>query len=598
MNILCVAVLCCFSYFFAVNASAMTTLQLESEQPEYSLNSQVEYLEDSSGKLDIEAIQQLADQAWKQHGPSIPNFGFTDSAYWFRLNISSSDSQARLLEVGHPLLDHIDVYLFNENRLLQQFNTGDSEPYINRPLRFRTFVMPLTIPANTAVTMYLRVQTSGSLQVPLSLWSEKSYYEHDEFAMAAIAIYFGIILSLVLYNMFLFIRVYEPAYLYYVLYVLMFGLFIAGLTGWGYKFVWPEAIAFQQYGLAIFIIMGDIFVCRFTHYFLELPKKAPFIGKLLNVIVICLLLLILLLPFTSYNFTVQVALVLTMLISILALCSGILMWKKGEIIARYFTIAWSALLIAVILASLEKFGVLPRSFWSESFLPIGMALEMILLSLALGERINIEKQERILAQEQFIALQAKSKSELKQKVAERTAELENANEKLKILATTDSLTGIFNRRHFIDMGTHEIISALRYQRPVSLIVLDIDHFKPVNDNYGHDVGDHVLMHIVSLIASIKRETDIFARLGGEEFALFLRETGALPACAFAERLRSKIEETPFKLGDISITLTVSQGIFSTGDKIKEMTIEQMIKQADIGLYRAKEAGRNRVFLNS
>lgn len=583
---------CCFE------AYATPVLQLDIAQQSYSLGRHVEYIEDQSGQLDITSIRQKSENAWKKHSKPGLNFGFTDSAYWFRIHLETSEPQSWLLEIGHPLLDEITFYLFSGGQLLQEVQTGDAKPFMERPLKHRNFVLPLMIPAEERITFYLQVRSSGSVQVPMTLWHEDVYHEQDELQMVILGIYFGVVLVMMLYNLFLYLRVYEPAYIYYVLYVAMFGFFIAALTGWGYKYLWPEAVAFQQYGLVIFIILGCIFVCRFIHYFLDLPNQAPRIEQLLTGAVLILLFLLCLLPFTSYHTVIQPALSMVMIISLIALYTGILLWRRGGVIARYFTVAWSTFLIAVLLAILEKFAFLPTTYWAEVFLPAGMLLELILLSLALGERIYSDKQYRIQAQQEIIQLQVKGHEELEQKVQLRTLELEEANTKLHLLATIDALTGIFNLRHFLERGTHDIKIAQRHQRPIALIMLDIDHFKSVNDTYGHDVGDKVLKHVVDICCRMNRETDIIGRLGGEEFGILLPETPAASAYAVAERLRCEIEVSSIDHEGTTIFVSVSQGICTIDSTQPYLTIKQMRKVADTALYQAKESGRNRTVMSA
>ncbi|NOR72475.1 MAG: diguanylate cyclase, partial [Mariprofundaceae bacterium] len=571
---------CCFE------AHATPLLQLDTTQQSYSLGRYVEYIEDQSGQLDIASIRQKSEKAWQKHsGPGL-NFGFSSSTYWFRIHLETSEPESWLLEIGHPLLDEITFYLFSGEQLLQEVQTGDSRPFMERPLRHRNFVLPLMIPAEERITLYLQVRSSGSVQVPMTLWHEDVYHDQDELEMVNLGIYFGAILAMILYNLFLYLRVYEPAYIYYVLYVVMFGLFIAALTGWGYMYLWSEAVAFQQYCLAIFIILGGIFVCRFIHYFLDLPNQAPRIEHLLTGAVLILLFLLCLLPFFSYHIVIQPALGMVMIVSLIALYTGILLWQRGGVIARYFTVAWSTFLIAVLLAILEKFAFLSTTYWAEVFLPAAMLLELILLSLALGERIHSDKQYRIQAQQEIIQLQMKSQEELEHEVQARTLELEEANTKLHLLAITDALTGIFNLRHFLERATHDIKIARRYQRPIALIMLDIDHFKSVNDTYGHDVGDRVLKHVVDICRRMNRETDLIGRLGGEEFGILLLETPAAAAYTVAERLRCEIETSPIDHEGEAIAVTVSQGVCTIDSTQPYLTIEQMRKVADTALYQA------------
>ena len=162
---------------------------------------------------------------------------------------------------------------------------------------------------------------------------------------------------------------------------------------------------------------------------------------------------------------------------------------------------------------------------------------------------------------------------------------------------TDPLTGIFNRR-YLDRRLHEEAAvARRYGRPLSVMLLDIDHFKRINDGYGHQIGDHVLSALVEAVAGVLRESDIFARYGGEEFMVIAPHTPQLRATDLAERLRKCIEAHEFKLTnergeDLDIRLTVSIGVASFSDEIADM--DKLVHAADENMYRAKHEGRNRV----
>lgn len=177
---------------------------------------------------------------------------------------------------------------------------------------------------------------------------------------------------------------------------------------------------------------------------------------------------------------------------------------------------------------------------------------------------------------------------------DRTVVLEEANAKLAFLATTDGLTGIFNRRHLLELGVEALHVAIRYKHSIAVIMLDVDHFKHVNDTYGHDAGDKVLQHIVAICKDLNRETDVFGRLGGEEFGLILLEPAALSAPMVAERIRSRIESSPIDYEGESIGVTVSQGVCELDHPPEGLTIDQMLRVADEALYEAKASGRNRV----
>ncbi len=174
------------------------------------------------------------------------------------------------------------------------------------------------------------------------------------------------------------------------------------------------------------------------------------------------------------------------------------------------------------------------------------------------------------------------------------------------LTTTDGLTQVYNKRFFLQEMEREMSRCLRYQRDLSLIMLDIDHFKPVNDTYGHLAGDHILKQCAQrIVASIRRD-DIFARYGGEEFILLLPEIEREHAVKTAEKIRTTIENEPFTFDNVDIPITLSLGVADIAEYVErggggdgdpasqEVNPFAFIKLADDRLYQAKEQGRNRV----
>lgn len=179
--------------------------------------------------------------------------------------------------------------------------------------------------------------------------------------------------------------------------------------------------------------------------------------------------------------------------------------------------------------------------------------------------------------------------------------LREANEKLHTLAITDGLTGISNRRAIFERLRSEISRAVRGNSLFCLIMLDIDHFKKVNDTYGHGAGDKVLVEIVNRIKSELRPHDDIGRYGGEEFLVGISKADSKISRVIAERLRTCVCERPFQIEDRKIDVSISLGVVnfmpSRDHDINDL-LEAMIKAADIALYKAKEAGRNRVAYDS
>jgi len=179
----------------------------------------------------------------------------------------------------------------------------------------------------------------------------------------------------------------------------------------------------------------------------------------------------------------------------------------------------------------------------------------------------------------------------------RTAQLHEAvmrEEELYRAATTDALTRIPNRRRLFERAADELSFAARHGIPLSVVMVDIDYFKQINDTFGHQAGDYVLMTLAGMIFEAKRQEDLICRYGGEEFLAMLRGTNAADALSFCERLRQETEDREFGFGDTTIRVTVSMGIaeFRASD-----SLESLVERADKALYVAKNTGRNRVVVD-
>ena len=163
---------------------------------------------------------------------------------------------------------------------------------------------------------------------------------------------------------------------------------------------------------------------------------------------------------------------------------------------------------------------------------------------------------------------------------------------LELLATMDPLTDVYNRRHFEKLASLEFARAQRHKRPASILMIDIDHFKRINDAFGHEMGDWIIKMVVTSLNSVKRDTDILGRVGGEEFAIILPETSIDAATTFADRVRNTIHAHSLRIGDSALELTISVGVAELSESLH--TVGDLMRVADKALYDAKNGGRNRV----
>jgi diguanylate cyclase (GGDEF)-like protein len=198
-----------------------------------------------------------------------------------------------------------------------------------------------------------------------------------------------------------------------------------------------------------------------------------------------------------------------------------------------------------------------------------------------------------IVQKPFHAAELLARLDLHVRLRRLQAELREKNATLARLSTTDPVTGLRNRRYVSEFLSVEVLRAVRYHTPLAVLLLDLDHFKRVNDTHGHRVGDAVLQVVADTLRASLRATDLAGRYGGEEFLVVLPQTDLAGGAVLAERVRVAIEETAIDVAaDTALSVTVSVGVAALDGAAQ--TVEQLVERADAALYAAKDAGRNRV----
>lgn len=592
-------------------AQAMEPLTLDDARDRQVPGERLELLRDPKGQLAIDDLI-ATEHDWSPSRDGRVNLGLSKDHWWFRLQVHnpSPNPERRLLEIAYPSLDQVDVYAVENGEVVSSFRMGDHQPFHERPVEHRFFVVPLQWPADTTRTLYLNVSSSGPLQVPLTLWQEAPFFTHAETYQMTAGLFFGAMLIMGLYNFFIYLGLRERAHIHYVIHLFSLMLFVAAITGYGFQYLWPGAVDWNERSIGFFLTLATVFGLLFTRDFLRLKTRynTPLIKTVLFIaygLYTTMVLTVVFAPYTVMLITVVSGAVLT--------CAGAFLvggytWWHGEQSARYYMIAWGSLLAGGIVLAASRFSVLPRNLFTENAVQIGAVMLMALLSFAMAERINEERRRRYQAQREALdqeraARQARDESlraqreanrVLEQRVEERTRELALANERLQQMSLTDPLTDLRNRRCFDETLQVEYNRCFRYGHSLSLIFIDIDHFKNFNDKYGHQVGDTCLQVVGRVIAtSAVRDADVTARFGGEEFCILLPETDMDGARAVAERVRQRVEQERFLVSGHQVPVTVSLGVACRVPDTPEGS-HQLLKEADQALYESKNQGRNRV----
>ena len=488
--------------------------QLDQDGPQrLEIGTHMGLLLDSSRALTLEQAR-APNQAWQPITRQSPNFGFTADVYWFRFQLHNNSAKVlpRFIELPIPFLDDVRLYHFVGTDLQTSFSLGDEQPFAQRAVRNRNFIMPLQLaPGVNAV--YLRLASSGTIEAPLRVWDPVQFQaaSNDESLVQGAVI--GVLLIMVVYNLFVYFSTRDINYLYYIGFVASYLLFHLTLTGYTFAYLWPNAVAWNGIAISVFTASSALFTCLFTDSFLKLRSFSRTASYLVRTMMVCSAAVLVLSFVLPYSISIRIAAAITLPIAATALLLGYWRWWKGARFARFYCLAWTAILVGITVLNASKFGWIATNIWTENAPQIGIVLQVILLSFTLADRINNDRSLRLNAQAVALSHERKARAsqaalilakeqanqELELRVLSRTndlnaamAQLSQANARLQMLSTTDGLTQIGNRAFFDAAAVTEMRRAERQKGNISIILLDIDHFKRVNDNFGHPAGDACL----------------------------------------------------------------------------------------------------------
>lgn len=586
---------CCFNAAAADADRVILTAGHDQVEPVGALR----VLVDPDGKLlaDQALVQMRRDTAQRvDHWP--PTYGFSSGVYWFHLTAfnQSNPDQRWLLVIEYALLDQLDLYVYDPNGARTHQRGGDREPFSSRHFSHRHFNFAVEIPKGESRELLLRVDTESSMQVPLLLATESHFLSHSQHWQIKLGIYYGLIFGLLCYNLLLFISTRDRSFLYYVIYAGTFGLGQANINGLTYQYLWPNAPIWDDFALILLIPASLIAILAFTRRFLELPRRVPRANRFLVSLMVAMAVLLIAAPFIGYRLAIRIETASVFLVAAVAIGSAISAWRNQLHAAKFYLLAWSMMLFGIVVYASVSFGLLPKNVFTEYGILFGSAAEMVLLSFALAYRINELQRENQ-------QLQADTAERLEARVSERTTELHNAlgelqsaNRRLREYSQRDGLTGAHNR-YFLDEALERGLKiAQERKEPLSLLMVDIDHFKMINDRYGHLAGDSCLCAVAAKLRSCIREADDFvARFGGEEFVVLLPGADREAAATRAELLRREIEAMRVTHAEQKLSMTVSIGVVTQpADRMGHA--RDLLQRADHALYAAKNQGRNRVVL--
>lgn len=560
-------------------------------------------LEDASGALD--AARVLVAPGWRALPAGAPNLGYSDAVWWFDLRWDPPPGGGRWsqLELAYPVLDQVEIRLFDRDGVERgHWRLGDKQPFGQRPVPHRHFIVPLprAAPGQEAVRALVRVHTSSAVQLPARLWTEQAFLAGEQLDQLVQGLYLGVMLGMLAYNFFLWRVMRERVYLWYVLWVAAIASFQASIGGLAFQYLWPEATQWNDRAIVVFLALAVTSASFFMIDFLALARRGGWMLRLPQATAWLCLLALLSAFVLPYPVAIRLAIGCAVVAMFGALLVSALRGREGFAPARIFLLAWFLVLAGGLVLAASKFGLLPRNGLTEHATQVGTALEVILLSLSLAGRLQHERRLREQAQAEAMATQRRANERLEQRVAERTRDLEQLNRRLEQASRTDALTGVANRRHFDERHAGAVQRAIASAGPLGVLLLDLDHFKRINDTLGHPAGDDCLREVARRVAMLLAGQDggeaLLARYGGEEFIALLPDLRPPQAQALAERIRRVIAERPVDSVAGPVAVTASLGLCCRVPRDAADGIA-MLREADEALYQAKRSGRNRVAID-
>ena len=421
--------------------SAADTLVLkDSEQQQYALGLYMDILEDFDRKLTINDITSgRYEHRFVPSRKPAPGFGFTSSAFWFRFTVKNQGSQAEkyFLDIEYPLLDHIEFYAPDGNGGWAVTQAGDRLPFDSRAIKYRNFLFPLNLAKGQQTTYYIRCVTSSSLNMPVSLLSTGALVNRAENEETMLGLYFGILIAMLAYNFILFVMIRDITYFYYVLFVGCFGMFQLSLNGISFEYFWPDSIWWANVNIPFFICAAYLMGTQFTRSILNTRKLVPEMDRVLKIIMILAAGVMVISLTMPYAISIKLATFIILGVVIHIAC-GFVCTAKGYRPAFYYAVAWTVSLIGMTIFSLKTFGVLGNTFFTTWSMQMGSAWEVIILALALADRVNVIKKEKERMQAEYTGKLEEANRQLEEfnlqlekEVAARTRELQKSNESLR-----------------------------------------------------------------------------------------------------------------------------------------------------------------------
>lgn len=526
----------------------------------------VTVLADDEGKLTLEQAQAAAAAGRFSVPAGTPsNLGRSGNTVWLRffVEVPGADAVHRVLEIDYPSLNHIDLYVLKDDALLERLSMGNQLRMAERLMPARTHAAPLYLEPGRH-EMLVRVNTLSSLVLPMTLRTPEDFTASESRSQLVLGTSIGLALCMLLYSLNNWLGLRDPLFLDYAALLGANLVFVLAYFGLGAMYLWPDWPALSLSVAPMAVMVAVAAGARFMSAAISVHEISPFTHQLLRAISWAALatLAATLAGVVPYRLAQTLVTVLGLAATAGVLPVAFVRARRGERSAMYMLCGWAFYTLGALVTAGLLRGLVEPTFWTQNLYPASLMVEMGAWMAVLSLRVQAIHRN-----------------------ADR-ARLET--ETLRTLAQTDALTGLPNRR-----GLQQQLSlALPQARPqhlLALYLLDLDGFKPVNDRYGHDVGDALLVAVGKRLQAQLRASDVVARLGGDEFVVLASGLAdEQTALAVGQKMLKAFDEAFYIDGqhcEVGITAGYALG------PLDGNTADELLKRADAAMYAGKQAGR-------
>lgn len=455
-----------FLLLFFICFSIQAQIELKNDKDSYVIGKSISYLKDPTTLLTFEDIlKKNAD--FKPSNQESLNFGFTEDVIWLKCLVDNqSDFEDWVLSLTTNSINYLDFY-YQEGEEWKSIKTGNLLPFENKEINDIGFSFFLNLDSQTKKIYYLRAKSEFPLTIPIVVQRHERFSDFTRSKNLYYGGYFGILLVMILYNLFIYLTLKDKNYLYYVFTIAATFAVFFSVTGYAYMLIWQNLPSLNLLTFRVFMNLLVISTAIFTIHFLHLKKYAKlfYFWMILNIALAILASIL-----NHFGFFKSLINNIVSFHVIICLVTGIVVWKKGYVLAKYYFFAWLIYALGGAIITFRNTGLLPSTIFTIHAVEIGSILEVIIISFALSEKYRILKKENDISNKKALEVQAKANQELESKVNQRTIELQATIE----LVNKQNID-IERKNIAIEKTNNNINSSITYASRIQEAILAIDH---------------------------------------------------------------------------------------------------------------------------